>query len=428
MKEFFTVTLDKIFQVFASFLGGGVGGSVLILIYYLFACFLLFSLFPKQRKYILFTLSLLLGLNVLGPLVLSCLFTYVLLWYFALQGMDKISESNKLAYLIGILVISFSLYFLLMNASYFKIPLPKDKDKVQALGLSYLIWRILHVSVDWKRGKIENKNLGYFLLYIFYFPTLMGGPIERIQRFHSFSFFKSDTWKMDWNAKHFLRIVVGLLKISISVKLLNLDYNAYWDHALSLDYYTLLKILYLRAITFYLVVSGANDFNISISSMIGIPLCENYNYPYFQKNLASFWKNWHMSLSSILGEYVYEPLGGKRKRQYFNYIFTFLFCAMWHDTTTAFVIWGLAHGLGLSFLRMWQNFYQSAPLLPLKNSLSKFSKIVYVLSALFTFHFVAWTWLPFWGGHPQGTIVMLRVLGLEQAALLVAKIADYYPY
>ncbi|MBF0493192.1 MAG: hypothetical protein HQM15_10485 [Deltaproteobacteria bacterium] len=425
MKEHFTATLDHIFQFFASYLGGGMGGSVLVLVFFLCLCFVLFSLFPKKRKIILFALSLALALHVLGPQVLLCIFLYVLFWYFFLRKMDTLPENRRGLYLKIIPALSFSLYFLLMNASHLGLHLPRDS--VQSLGLSYLIWRILHVSVDWKRGKIENKKLGNFLLYVFFFPSLMGGPIERIQRFYAFPFFEGKKWSMNWQRSYFLRFGIGLLKIVISVKLLNLDYASYWSHALSLNYWLVVKIFYLNALTFYLVSSGANDINISISSTIGMPLCENYNYPYFQKNLAHFWRNWHRSLSSILSEYVYEPLGGKNKRQYLNYIFTFFFCGMWHDTTTAFVIWGLAHGLGLCFLRLWQNFcatYFSS----LKKILSKYPKTLYAASCLITFHFVAWAWLPFQGGHPQGTILMFRVLGLEKVALGVAKIAGYYPY
>jgi alginate O-acetyltransferase complex protein AlgI len=382
---------------------------------------LFFTLSPRYRRQILFGLSLVylalpLGLGLLGGILLFCL-----CWFWALRWADgQGTEGTRRVTQWCIFLVTSFIYFGLMNLPRLGLHLPWPS--VQEMGIAYLYWRVIHVTVDWRRRALSGLSPLNFFLYLFYFPTMMGGPIQRYQPFFESPFFRAtEGWRPILDQALFLRILGGLVKIILCQTLLSLDYASLWEQTATLPYSMLLKILYLRAITFYLAASGANDVTLMLSLSLGIPLAENYNYPYFRRNLAQFWKNWHITLLTILRDYVYEPLGGRQRHQWLNYLLTFLFCAFWHVTSPAFLIWGLMQGLGMITLRAWQKFWKSAESLPwggkalasVRDGLSAFPRVGYALGCLVTFHFVALSWLPFWGGHPQGTTAVLRLLGLD---------------
>jgi len=260
-----------------------------------------------------------------------------------------------------------------------------------------------------------------FFLYLFYFPTMLGGPIERLPDFSKATFFQGEAWRPTFDLPMFLRILGGLTKLFVCYFWLYLDYPWLWEHTTTLPYGTLVEILYVRAISFYLMVSGANDLTLMFSRLLRIPLSENYDYPYFQRNLAQFWRRWHITLMTCLRDYIYEPLGGRHRHQAVNYLLTMLVCAFWHVTSPAFLIWGLIHGFGLIGLRAWQGFWRERVpamgpgggwLQSLARGMQACPRLSRTLATLVTFHFVALSWLPFWGGHPQGTTALLRLLGL----------------
>jgi D-alanyl-lipoteichoic acid acyltransferase DltB (MBOAT superfamily) len=95
---------------------------------------------------------------------------------------------------------------------------------------------------------------------------------------------------------------------------------------------------------------------------------------------------------------------------------------MWHVSSSAFVLWGLLHGFGMIGLRIWQDFWANRAeklpvlgpsLLRLRDLFRSYPRLSFTLGALATFHYVALTWLPFWGGYPQGAVAILRLLGLH---------------
>jgi len=385
-------------------------------------CILLFALLPRFRKSLLFLVSVGALTVFLGARLISLHLIFCLIWFQILQwGSRQDSNSTRRKITWFVLILSNLIYFGLMN---FYRMLPRETfPNVKDLGIAYLYWRVIHVTIDWKKGTFPPLSRLNFLLYLFYFPTMKGGPIQRYQPFMESPFFAGERWRFTIDSRMSLRVLGGLAKLFVSMQFLSLPYETLWNESGTLPYSILLKILYIRAISFYLIASGSNDLTIMFSKMLGIPLAENYHYPYFQSNLAHFWKHWHMTLTSCLGEYIYEPMGGMRRHQYFNYMITFLVCGLWHVTSPAFLIWGLMHGLGLCGLRVWQGFWKknvpsfgpwAAPLRLVQQSIRRVPYLSSTLGCVVTFHFVALSWLPFWGGHPQGTLAMLRVLGLEK--------------
>jgi D-alanyl-lipoteichoic acid acyltransferase DltB (MBOAT superfamily) len=276
--------------------------------------------FPHLRIILLVATSLAYGAWILGPRIESFILLFCGIWFLLLKLSDHFPDLfQKKIWMWFVLLLSSGLYFGLMNLYRWGWRIPRPS--VQDLGISYLYLRVIHVTVDWTQGKLGKPGFLRFLIYTFYFPTMMGGPVERYLSFFEGPFFNLEMpWRPLFDRGMVLRFLGGIFKMWICTGLLALPYAQLWDLMPTLSYSVLLKIYYLRAITFYLMVSGINDILLMLSQFMGIPPAENYDYPYFRKNLAHFWRNWHISLSTILRDYIYEPLGGRERHQFFNYL------------------------------------------------------------------------------------------------------------
>ena len=122
--------------------------------------------------------------------------------------------------------------------------------------------------------------------------------------------------------------------------------------------------LWLKAITdivkLYLDFSGYTDMAIGLGLMIGIKIMENFDYPLSTYSVTSFWRKWHISLSSWFKDYIYIPLGGNRKgkfRKYFNIFVVWFLTGLWHGASWNFIIWGLYFGVLLLIEKFWLKKY-----------------------------------------------------------------------
>jgi alginate O-acetyltransferase complex protein AlgI len=110
------------------------------------------------------------------------------------------------------------------------------------------------------------------------------------------------------------------------------------------------------AIQIYCDFSGYTDMAIAAARLLGYQLPNNFQFPYFARNVSDFWRRWHISLSSWLRDYLYIPLGGNRGSRgfaYRNVMITMLLGGLWHGAAWTFVIWGALHGLALLIHREW---------------------------------------------------------------------------
>lgn len=310
-----------------------------------------------------------------------------------------------------LLVVS---YFLLLDLP--ALGSPWTGQMVHRFGVAYSLIRLLSVILEVGRGKPLPPDPLKFFVYAFFFPTFFQGPIERLDEFRS-NLVGRPSFSWSETAANLLRILVALAKGWIVLHDLELDWKRYFDYPQGLSYSALVWGMYARAIGFYLFVSAANDLTIGCSALAGYRIHENYNYPYFKRNLAQFWRSWHMTLVRFLRDYVYIPLGGNRRHVLVNYLIVFMAIALWHVTSTAFVIWGLWHGIGMCLLKKWQDFWRDVEKREVPGTLRaiqgwsrRHPRTVATISTLVTFHFVALSWLPFWGGHPQGLSMILRIV------------------
>ena len=212
------------------------------------------------------------------------------------------------------------------------------------IGISFYTFQTISYVVDVYRGEVEaQKSYLKFLLFVSLFHQLVAGPIVRYKdiakeieyRLLSVERFNSGV----------LRFVTGLgKKVVIANTAGNLS-SYYLDQGL--DNITVMGAWYgaiLFSLQIYFDFSGYSDMAIGLGRMFGFTYKENFNYPYISRSATEFWRRWHISLGSFFRDYVYIPLGGNRKRFYFNIALVWFLTGLWHGASWNFILWGLYFG------------------------------------------------------------------------------------
>lgn len=333
--------------------------SVTFLIFFA-VTLILYYIFPLKIKWILLLFASCIFYMWWRPeFIILILFSAFANYFFA--GCINVSDTNKYkkVFLTLSLIINFGLLFIFKYAifinhsfmdiyEYFGIEYPiRDFDIVLPMGISFFTFQAAGYTIDVYKKKIKPElNFFKFMLYLMFFPQLVAGPIERAENLFKQLFVnhKFNTENISLGVKFMLMGYFKKVVIADRVAVLvNSVYNSPYDFD---------GIAYILATLFftfqiYCDFSGYSDIAIGCAKTFGIDLMKNFNRPYFSRSIRDFWRNWHISLSSWLRDYVYIPLGGSRCsliRKYFNIMLTFLLSGLWHGANWTFVIWGGLHG------------------------------------------------------------------------------------
>jgi alginate O-acetyltransferase complex protein AlgI len=204
---------------------------------------------------------------------------------------------------------------------------------------------------------VGQPTLGEFLAFILFFPTMVAGPIKRIQDFLPKLQNPSTDWATDFN-RGTTRILCGLAKkFAIADLLSALSDNLTREGVLAAEGRFPL-LIWLLAYTFkiYFDFSAYSDIAIGSARLFGIKVPENFNAPYIARNIGEFWNRWHISLSKFFQDYLYFPLGGSRVVEwkiFRNLLVVMLVSGLWHGAGLNFLVWGLLHGIMLVVHRWW---------------------------------------------------------------------------
>jgi D-alanyl-lipoteichoic acid acyltransferase DltB (MBOAT superfamily) len=241
----------------------------------------------------------------------------------------------------------FSLTGLAIRLPEFKLLLP--------LGISYYTFQSIGYLTDIYTGRIEaEKNFKYCLAFISFFPTIVSGPIERAgnminQYKNPVSFRYSDTvqglrWML-WG--YFMKLVVA--------DGLGIYINEIFGNSTFQNSSTLILTVVLFPLQLYCDFNGYSSIAVGMAKILGINIMHNFRRPYlFADSIADFWRRNHISLSTWLMDYIYNPLT-IRFRQFgiagltFASVITFMLAGLWHGSAWNYVIYGSLHGVLLSF-------------------------------------------------------------------------------
>jgi len=241
--------------------------------------------------------------------------------------------------------------------------LKKHFLSVEKLGLSYILFRMIHWLVESYKGTLHTRNFLTYLNYLFFFPTFMAGPIDTLNNFH----YWLNTTHVRFNRRMLLagigRIFLGAVKALLIVPLIKpyaMDYQVLMPHFGPWGAVCTAALLY--SLYIYIDFSGYCDMAIGMAYMMGIRTPENFDNPYFSTNISEFWKRWHITFSTFLKIYVFKPVIAllncfpiAKYRMVVSvtaYLVTFFVCGLWHGSTLNFVFWGLWHGVGLSVYKL----------------------------------------------------------------------------
>ena len=217
------------------------------------------------------------------------------------------------------------------------------------VGISFYTFQSLSYSIDVYRQKIKpSKNLIQFLTYVAFFPQLVAGPIERAKTLLP-QFEKVRYFNYEFAVKGVHQIIWGFFKKVVIADncavLVNQIFNQEAGYAGSSSLLLILGAV-LFAFQIYGDFSGYSDIAIGTAKLFGVQLMKNFDYPYFSRDIAEFWRKWHISLSTWFKDYVYFPLGGSRggKTKTLRNVFAiFLVSGFWHGANWTYLFWGLLH-------------------------------------------------------------------------------------
>ena len=264
----------------------------------------------------------------------------VLLWISILVNLGFLGFFKYYNFFLDNFVTAFSFFGTEISANSLNIILP--------VGISFYTFQTLSYTIDVYKRKLEPTNdFIAFSAFVSFFPQLVAGPIERASNLLP-QFYKKRTFDYTKAVDGLRQILWGLFKKIViadnSAQLANEIFNNSDSYSGS--------TLVLGAIFFTFQIygdfSGYSDIAIGTSRLFGFNLKQNFAFPYFSRDIAEFWRRWHISLSTWFRDYLYIPIGGSRGGTWMkvrNTFIIFIVSGFWHGANWTFIIWGALNAL-----------------------------------------------------------------------------------
>jgi alginate O-acetyltransferase complex protein AlgI len=307
--------------------------------------------------------------QTLALLALVPLIGFVLLGYVAVIA----AERRRARHGLGLLVLGMVAIFVWLKRYPLVSALPTFGFAFTVVGLSYMLFRILHIVIDVGQGSLNRPRFVTYLNYVLNFLCLLSGPIARLEDFEPQVRVRPPlpTWReVDAAAQRILRgyvMVAVLAAIATNfVDLLKPEFSAALIHG-DVIHGVRVSALLIGTYLFNLYVnfSGYMEIVIGIGALAGLTLPENFNFPFLSKNFLDLWSRWHITLSNWMKFYLFnavlkalaERFGTRSNMAYLGaiaFFVTFVVMGIWHGTTYIFFLYGLVLGAGITVNRLWQ--------------------------------------------------------------------------
>jgi len=259
----------------------------------------------------------------------------LLLWVSIIVNLGFLGVFKYYDFFLNNFISAFSFFGIPIQANLLHIILP--------VGISFYTFQTLSYSIDIYRRKLEpTKDFLAFGAFVCFFPQLVAGPIERATHLLP-QFYKKRKFDYSQAVDGMRQILWGLFK-----KIVIADNCATYANVIfnnSEDYSGSSLALGALFFTFQIYgdFSGYSDIAIGTSRLFGFDLMQNFNFPYFSRDIAEFWRRWHISLSTWFRDYLYIPLGGSRGGTWMkvrNTFIIFIVSGFWHGANWTFIVWG----------------------------------------------------------------------------------------
>jgi alginate O-acetyltransferase complex protein AlgI len=216
------------------------------------------------------------------------------------------------------------------------------------VGISFYTFQALSYTIDvYRRDIVATKDIVSFLAYVSFFPQLVAGPIERATNLLP-QFYKPRTFNYSDAVDGGRQILWGFFKKIVIADNCAMVANLIFGNSANMPGSALLIGAICFAFQIYGDFSGYSDIAIGTGRLFGIKLMRNFNFPYFSRDIAEFWRRWHISLTTWFRDYIYIPLGGSRVskgKAVRNTLIIFLVSGLWHGANWTFIVWGVFHAL-----------------------------------------------------------------------------------
>ena len=264
----------------------------------------------------------------------------VLLWTSIIVNLSFLGFFKYYNFFLENFVDAFSLFGMQINANSLNIILP--------VGISFYTFQTLSYTIDVYKKKLEpTKDFIAFSAFVCFFPQLVAGPIERATNLLP-QFYKKRTFEYHKAVDGMRQILWGLFKKVVIADNCAEFANQIFNNSADMNGSTLVLGAIFFTFQIYGDFSGYSDIAIGTSRLFGFDLKQNFATPYFSRDIAEFWRRWHISLSTWFRDYLYIPLGGSRGGTWMkvrNTFAIFLVSGFWHGANWTFIIWGALNAI-----------------------------------------------------------------------------------
>jgi D-alanyl-lipoteichoic acid acyltransferase DltB (MBOAT superfamily) len=264
----------------------------------------------------------------------------IFLWISILVNLGFLGFFKYYNFFLDNFITAFSLFGSPINVQGLNIILP--------VGISFYTFQTLSYTIDvYKRKLNPTKDFIAFTAFVSFFPQLVAGPIERATNLLP-QFYKKRIFEYHKAVDGLRQILWGLFKKIViadnSAQIANEIFNNSADYSGS----TLVLGALFFTFQIYGDFSGYSDIAIGTSRLFGFNLKQNFAFPYFSRDIAEFWRRWHISLSTWFRDYLYIPLGGGRGGTWMkirNTFVIFIVSGFWHGANWTFIVWGALNAI-----------------------------------------------------------------------------------
>ena len=264
----------------------------------------------------------------------------ILLWTSILVNLGFLGFFKYYNFFLDNFITAFSFFGQEIQANSLNIILP--------VGISFYTFQTLSYTIDVYKRKLEpTKDFIAFSAFVSFFPQLVAGPIERATHLLP-QFYKKRAFDYSKAVDGMLQILWGLFKKIVIADNCAEFANQIFNNSADMNGGTLVLGAIFFSFQIYGDFSGYSDIAIGTSRLFGFDLMRNFNFPYFSRDIAEFWRRWHISLSTWFRDYLYIPLGGSRGGTWMkvrNTFIIFIVSGFWHGANWTFIIWGALNAI-----------------------------------------------------------------------------------
>lgn len=264
----------------------------------------------------------------------------MILWISIIVNLGFLGFFKYYNFFLDNFIAAFSFFGKEIKGSTLKIILP--------VGISFYTFQTLSYTIDVYKRKLEpTKDFIAFAAFVSFFPQLVAGPIERATNLLP-QFYKKRTFSYPKAADGMRQILWGLFKKVVIADNCAVYVNMIFNDSADYSGVSLILGSVLFAFQIYCDFSGYSDIAIGTARLFGVNLMRNFAFPYFSRDMAEFWRRWHISLSTWFRDYLYIPLGGSRggtMMKVRNTFIIFIVSGFWHGANWTFIIWGALNAL-----------------------------------------------------------------------------------